>query len=269
MSVEDIVEKTAPKETAAVPLLDRAGARQALAELVAGSRTLMGLGWAWVTKPGGRETLERLGYTAAGGYLVVRVVAGTGDTVQAFVGPGLVVGWCVAAWMYSPAQEKASKARKARKAADAAVTAPPVSAEPEGQEPRDVGQFDVDPVDLPELVGLVVTVAAKYEHQGAHLADVLAAGELDGWTVTDLRTAFEDFGVPVADQLGLKFPGRPRPRNRPGVRLRDLPQHLLEAPAEAGERGPSGRPETAPATPAGSAPEGPVERSAGAVAEGG
>lgn len=250
MGIEDIVEKTEPK---GAPLLDRAGARQALADLVAGSQILMGRGWTWVTKPGGRETLERLGYTAAGGYLAVRVVAGTGDTVQAFVGPGMVLGWCVAAWMYSPAQEKASKARKARKAAEVAVTAPPVSAEPGDQKPEDVG--------LPELAALVVTVAAKYQHQGAHLADVLAASELAGWTVTDLRTSFESFGVPVADQLGLKFPDRPRPRNRPGVRLRDLP----EAPAEAGEGGLCGGRETGPGGPTVAAPEGPV----GAGAEGG
>ncbi len=128
--------------------------------------------------------------------------------VARFAIPGAVIAWCVAAWCVVPAAPRAEPAER------------PVEAAPE--------------LALTELAAIVRRVAKH--RQGAHLADLLAEPELDGWTQPELKaTVTADFGLPV-EEFKLILDGRQRVRD--GVRVRDLP------PA------PAAPPPTAPADPA-------------------
>lgn len=152
---------------------------------------------------------------------------------------GALVVWSVGAWMLSP-------------------TPPPLDIV-EGQGEEDPGPPDDDPaagapadeqvpddddgtwLDLAEVAAIVQDVAARHDHTGVHLADLLAHPEFEGWDQAELRAAFEDdWHVPVVE-FKLRYPveglKKKRERVRIGVRLADLRDRLAEAPTTVPERG--------------------------------
>ncbi|MFD5033625.1 hypothetical protein ACFWM0_24940 [Streptomyces sp. NPDC058405] len=202
---------------------------EAATALAAGSLVLLRKGWAYVTP---RLTVgERWLYGAGAGYALI-YTAGNVDLGPAgpFVAPGAVVTWCVAAWIVSP---------------------PPGPGRPSRSPEVNGPEESVDP-GLAAVVALVRTVAAANGHQGVHLADLIATGDLAPWEQPELKAALtSEWGIPV-EEIKLRFNGRQRVRD--GVRLRDLPELPDEAapevPAEAPPEGvvsPSPRPLPEPA----------------------
>ncbi|MFF3547626.1 hypothetical protein ACFYXD_38065 [Streptomyces platensis] len=140
----------------------------------------------------------------------------------------------------------------------------------DGQEHE--GQGDGETVGLEDVAPIIVTAAGK--RGGVHLREVLArdaaaAGLLEGWTVSDLRTALEEvWEVPCDPNMGYRVDGRPT--TTVGVRVAALP-----APLRGGGQGcpagtPSGPAPEAPAStpsevPSGPAPEAPASTSSGAA----
>ncbi|MER7395469.1 hypothetical protein ABT381_08130 [Streptomyces sp. NPDC000151] len=193
--------------------------REAAGALFTGSSALIARGWAWVTAEDWKEALARLGYVAGGGYVLAYLAHNHPSVVM----PVGLVGWGVAAWMHTPSPTPATKRPAAAEDADQ-----------EHDEDLDDQAFSPAP-DL-ELVAALVRKLAGTEHQGAHLDDLIATGELGDWEKADLKAALTAWEVPVEEGLKLRFNGQQR--NRQGVRLRDLPAGLGEAPAEAGEGAP-------------------------------
>ncbi|WP_030262055.1 hypothetical protein [Streptomyces violens] len=199
--------------------------REVVGALFTGSAALIGRGWAWITAEDWKEALARLGYVGAGGY----VAAYLAWTHPAYGMPVAVVGWCAAAWMHAPSPPPAER--------------PASFDEDDDQEELELDEDQEDASPTPELVAALVRKLAGAEHQGAHLDDLIATGALGDWEKADLKAALLAWGVPVEEGLKLRFNGRQRVRM--GVRVRDLPAALGEAPTGAGEGAP---PAPAPAT---------------------
>ncbi|MYZ35850.1 MULTISPECIES: hypothetical protein [unclassified Streptomyces] len=181
---------------------------EAATALAAGSRILVRKGWNQVAPES--PIWQRLGYVGAGGYLLVSAAAHADLGAAApFVLPGTAVVWCVAAWIVSPPPGPKRAPRRS-----------------EGHEPEESAGRD-----LATVAALIRTVAAEHNHQGAHLADLIATGLLDPWQQPELKAALtSEWGIPVAE-IKLRFRGRQRVRD--GVRLRDLPELPDEAAREA------------------------------------
>jgi hypothetical protein len=246
------------KEAAAVDaglrpyLPDRATLRILVDGLVDGSKVLVARGWERVWGQAGdwREALTRLGYAAGGVYVAVYALRTPGAApVVPFVGPALAGTWCVAAWIVAPAAGKPARAVAGK---------PEPGDVDDGQEHEELeGAGEGYSPEVGDVVVLVHQVAARHGHQGAHLDDLIATGQLADWDKTELRSALDAWGVPVAE-FKLRFEGRQRVRM--GVRLRDLPALPGEAPAGGAPAAPASTPaEGAVATPAGAPAEGPVE----------
>ncbi|MEU6115876.1 hypothetical protein ABZ840_15295 [Streptomyces sp. NPDC047117] len=207
--------------------------REAFEALFTGSTALLGRGWAWITAEDWKEALTRLGYVAGGGY----VAAYLAWTHPAYGMPVAVVGWCAAAWMHAPSPPPAER--------------PAFFEEDDDQEELELDEgLEEEASPTPELVAALVRKLAGTEHQGAHLAQLLDNGLLGDWDQDDLKTALASWDIPT-DKFKLYLGGRQRVRI--GVRVRDLPAGLGEAPAAAGEEGPSA-PALAPAPAAAQPP---------------
>jgi hypothetical protein len=204
----------------------------------AGSGVLLGRAWTWMGQDGWIwEGWTKAGAVAAGTYFGLPV---TWDVVVGITGPYApfaptvaVVCACVTAKWHSPDAQKArekkakTKAKKAsvnKEAPDGAAdqgTETAVAQDQEHDEPEQVGGHAPE-----DVVQLVREVAARNQHSGAHLEDLLAEPLFEGWEKADLKAELTDrLGIHV-ESFKLFFDGRQR--NRDGVRLR----HLPEAPAD-------------------------------------
>ena len=159
--------------------------------LWAGSCELVCRAW---KATGNYDTRERLITLGVAGY-VIAYGCWHAPHIARFAIPGAVIAWCVAAWCVAPEAPRAAPAEQPVEAAPAPGLA------------------------LAELAAVVRRVAKH--RQGAHLADLLAEPELDGWTQPELKAAITgEFGLPV-EEFKLILGGRQRVRD--GVRVRDLP----------------------------------------------
>jgi hypothetical protein len=183
----------------------------------AGSLALAARGWGWLLADGWREAGTRAGAVALGGYVGLHTALTVAGPWTPYLGPGAAACWCVAAWRAAPAREFTIEEK------------PSAEPEPDGDLTRD------------EVAALIRAVAARHEHRGAHLDDLLAEPAFKGWEKAELKAALQaDWGLPV-ESFKLIFAGRQRVRD--GVRLTALPEHAPEAPAGAP---PGGAPEAAP-----------------------
>ncbi|WP_329174954.1 hypothetical protein OG754_19270 [Streptomyces decoyicus] len=225
--------------------------RQFARALCSGSAVLIGKGWAWITAEGAKEAGSRLLYSGIGLYAGAYLA----HTTPQIVMPVAVVGWIGGALMFAPAPPPPGKAKpRVDLSKHAAV-------EDEDQDLVEDQELDEPEPDLESVARLVRRLAGT-QHQGAHLDDLLATGELGDWNKDALKAALAEWKIPV-EEKGFKLTLDGRQRVRQGVRLRGLPAGAGEAPAAAGEGAPSG-PLPAPARPPSSLPpEGPAE---GAVA---
>lgn len=181
------------------------------AALWAGSRELVCRAW---KATGNYDTRERLIALGVAGY-VIAYGCWHAPHIARFAIPVTIVAWCLAAWCVAPTAPRAEPVEQPVEAAPAPGLA------------------------LAELAAIVRRVARH--RQGAHLADLLAEPELDGWTQPELKAAITvQFGLPV-EEFKLILGGRQRVRD--GVRVRDLPP----APAPAA---PVEAPQDPPADPA-------------------
>ncbi|MEU5091704.1 hypothetical protein [Streptomyces sp. NPDC021356] len=196
------------------PILAVSGAGAALWQ---GSLILVRRGWG---RLGAHFTgWERAGVLAFTGYVVVYSASHYPDVAQ-FAAPGAAATWCTAAWIVAPPVPR---------------TTPRPPLPEDDEEPREALALDA-------LAAVVRRVAG--DRQGAHLADLLAEPELEGWEQADLKARFVSLEVPV-EEFKLRLDGRQRVRD--GVRLRDLPP---PAPADPTPATPSGSPTaTAPTAP--------------------
>ncbi|AIA08610.1 hypothetical protein [Streptomyces noursei] len=213
--------------------------RQLGVEVYDGSLGLLRQGAAWLFKD--KAVGGRLGGVAVGAYALVWEA---GHHPQ-YVMPAIAVGWTVAAVTVGHRDHSPTPPAKRRPRVSLTKSTPGPAAD-EDQEHEDQ---DEDEVTLDEVVLVIRDIAAANGHQGAHLEDI--AAELT-WTKAELRDALDEWGVPVAE-FKLRFGGRQRVRV--GVRLRDLPGGVGEAPPpppRAPGRGPAG----ARRAPAGAAGEG-------------
>ncbi|BDH16225.1 hypothetical protein [Streptomyces hygroscopicus] len=217
--------------------------RQLARALCSGSAVLIGKGWAWITAEGAKEAGTRLLYSGIGLYAGAYVA----HTTPQIVMPVAVVGWIGGALMFAPSPPPPSKGR------------PPVDLTKQAAvEDQDEDQDLNEPEpDLDEVAGLVRCLAGT-QHQGAHLDDLLATGELGDWDKDALKAALAEWEIPV-EEKGFKLTLDGRQRVRQGVRLRDLPAGAGETPAAAGEGAPSGPPPAPAQPPANTPPEGPAE----------
>ncbi|MEU5547636.1 hypothetical protein AB0G85_35650 [Streptomyces sioyaensis] len=216
--------------------------RQMARALCSGSAVLIGKGWAWITAEGAKEAGSRLLYSGIGLYAGAYLAHTTPQVVM----PVVVVGWIGGALMFAPSPPPPGKGR------------PPVDLTKQAAI-EDEDQV-LDEPDLDAVVGLVRRLAGT-QHQGAHLDDLLATGELGDWDKDALKAALAEWEIPVAEK-GFKLILGGRQRVRQGVRLRDLPAGVGEAPAAAGEGAPFGPPSAPAQPPASTPPEGPAEAAA-------
>lgn len=173
----------------------------------AGSLALAARGWRWLLADGWREAGTRGAGIALGGYVGAHTVLTLAGPWTPYLGPGAVACWCVAAWRAAPPREAA------------AAEKPPAEPEPDHDLTRG------------EVAALIRAVAARHEHRGVHLDDLLAEPVFEGWEKPELKAALQsDWGLPV-ESFKLIFDGRQRVRD--GVRLSTLPEPPAEAPAGA------------------------------------
>ncbi|MGW4510170.1 hypothetical protein ACWENO_36590 [Streptomyces sp. NPDC004436] len=234
----------------------------------AGTRVLVRQGCTWIAKDGWIwEGWTKVGAIAGGVYFglpaVWTVVQSVTGPYAPFVPTVAAVCGCVAAKRFAPdeAAEKTPKTTKAVPAAQAAAEEPDEDA-PEylDDEPSD------EPIEADEVVALIRTVAARQQHQGAHLDDLLAEPLFEGWDKAALKAALTDeWGLPVEGfKLIFKTPEGRAQRNRDGVRLR----HLPPAPARGAGEGPVRGLSLVPSqTPASTPPGGPASTPPGAPTE--
>ncbi|WP_432091038.1 hypothetical protein [Streptomyces sp. NRRL F-5630] len=186
------------------------------AEVGAGSLALARRGFGWLLADGWREAGPRAGGIALGGYVAAHTVLAVTGPWTPYLGPGAVACWCIAAWRAAPPREAAVEEK------------PSAESEPD------------DALTRHEVAALIRAVAARHEHRGAHLDDLLAEPLFEGWEKAELKAALiEDWGLPV-ESFKLIFAGRQRVRD--GVRLTALPEPPVEGPPEAP---PGGAPEAA------------------------
>ncbi|MEW1719795.1 ubiquitin-like domain-containing protein [Streptomyces sp. NPDC093109] len=211
---QDTVDSPGPARRAADGLRSVLTGEAARA-LRAGSLILARKGWHLVAPDA--PIWQRLGYVALGGYATVYGAAHTDlGPAGPFLVPGGAIVWCVAAWTIAPPPGRTAPQEQPDRQDD--------------DEPEDTehGQDELL-LDREFVVALIRKVAG--DRHGAHLADLIATGDLDGWEQHDLKAALtREWGIPVAE-IKLKFGGRQRVRD--GVRLRDLPAPPEQHPAEA------------------------------------
>jgi len=203
--VKEVGEQRLPRRIAAEvrPILAVRGAGTAL---LAGSRILVRRGWTLLGEH--FDGWQRYAAVAFGGYVTV-YACGHAPHIARFAVPGVVVGWCVAAWWVAPP-----------------ASSPAVENNEAGAAPE---------LTLDELADAVRRVAKH--RQGAHLADLLAEPEFVGWTQSELKATAVDSGLPVEE---FKLILRGRQRVRDGVRVRDLPPAPApRPPVEAPSGGPA------------------------------
>ncbi|MFD5552041.1 hypothetical protein ACFWJQ_35570 [Streptomyces goshikiensis] len=229
-----------------------------------GTRVLIRHGWTWLGKDGWVwDGFGKAGAVAGG--IVFGLPAAWQAVVtaigpySAFVPTAVVICGCVAAKRYAPHDEDGAEPKPKEKlmkagpapAAEAAVEGP------DEDEPEYLDEEPEDPIEAEEVVALIRTVAARQQHQGAHLDDLLAEPLFEGWEKADLKAALTDWGLPVAGfKLIFKTPEGKAQRNRDGVRLRHLPPAPTRGPGEGPARGLSMVPSQAPAEASVEAPVG-------------
>lgn len=193
-----------------------------LAGVGAGSMVLLGKGWKWVWEDGLQEAGIRAGGVALGGYAGVHTIVTVTGPYVGYAIPAAVVAWVVAAKKHAPTDTKATTAVGKSAAADRAPDAG-------NDELVLADEFDEElpGIEAGEVADLIREVAARHDHQGAHLTDLLAEPLFEGWEQGELKTALtESWGLPVESfKLIFKTPGGRAQRVRDGVRLRHLPQH--------------------------------------------
>ncbi|MEU5431016.1 hypothetical protein AB0H73_36180 [Streptomyces olivoreticuli] len=223
----------------------------------AGTAVLIGRGWTWLWAEGPQDALMRAGGVVLAGYAGVNTVTTIGGPFVGYITPAAVVGWCVSAKLHAPKGEE-EKPMKEKKQ--------PTTADNEDQDDEPEYLDEAEEVEVEDVAALIRAVAARHQHQGAHLDDLLAEPFFEGWGKADLKAALtDDWGLPVEGfKLFFPTPSGKRQRNREGVRLR----HLPPAPARGAGEGlvrdlspaPSQTPVEAPAsTPSGAPAEATVE----------
>ncbi|GAA2053306.1 hypothetical protein GCM10009757_28080 [Streptomyces cheonanensis] len=194
--------------------------------------------------------LRRLGILAFAVYAAAYLVRSTPPLLT-----GIVLGWCITAWVLSPSP--------ARPAADADADAEDGLEEEFDGDADDDQEHDAaadiedgDPLPSPTdtraaVLALVPPLAG--DRLGVHVDELLTAahrqGLLRGWAKGDLRAFLEEGGTPTGD-LNLARPDLGRRCTRAGVRLADLPaapSHTVTTPAEsAPQAAPGNRSEDSP-----------------------
>ncbi|MFB7467101.1 hypothetical protein ACFCZ1_27000 [Streptomyces sp. NPDC056224] len=238
--------------------------RTPFAGVGAGTRVLVRQGCTWIAQDGWIwEGWTKVGAIAGGVYFglpaVWTVVQSVTGPYAPFVPTVAAVCGCVAAKRFAPA-EAAEKTPKTTLAAKAAAE------EPDEDEPEYLDEQPDEPIESDEVVALIRTVAARQQHQGAHLDDLLAEPLFEGWDKAALKAALTDeWGLPVEGfKLIVQTPSGKAQRNRDGVRLR----HLPPAPARGAGEGPVRGLSLVPSqTLASTSPGGPASTPSGAPAE--
>ncbi|MFE9407167.1 hypothetical protein ACFYNY_36250 [Streptomyces sp. NPDC006530] len=206
----------------------------------AGSLVLLSRGWTWVWAEGIQDGAMRAGGAVLAGYAAVNTAVVMAGPFLGYVVPAAVVGWCAVAKHHAPA----APAEKVVEAADEDQDDAPV---------EEFGIEDGDVLEVDEVAALIREIAGRHDHQGAHLDDLLAEPDFEGWEKGELKAALvEDWGLPV-ESFKLMFGGRQRVRD--GVRLRHLPAPLRAVPTAAGE-GPLSGPQSTPLSAVPEAPAG-------------
>jgi hypothetical protein len=218
-----------------------------LAGVGAGSAVLLGKGWKWLWEDGPREAGIRAGGVALGTYAGAHAVSVAAGPYVGYSIPAAVVAWVVAAKHYAPADAKA-----AAKPVGKSAPADRCSADGAADEPvpaPESGPEELPAIEAGEVVALIRAVAARHEHQGAHLEDLLAEPLFEGWEKADLKAALlDEWDLPVESfKLIYKTPQGRTQRVRDGVRLRHLPQPPAEGAGEGPARGLSVVPSEPPA----------------------
>ncbi|MEU4256283.1 hypothetical protein AB0B42_00615 [Streptomyces fradiae] len=256
--------RTAPRLPDLRPYLPtRTDLRAPLAGVGAGARVLARRGCAWIAKDGWIwEGWTKLGAVAGGVYVGLpaawTVVQDVTGPYAAFVPTAAAVCGCIAAKRAAPARPAVDT--PAAEELDDALDDEPEH--PDDDTPDTVGPDDV--------AALIRAVAARHQHQGAHLEDLLHEPLLTGWDKADLKAALtEDWGLPVESfKLLFQTPDGKRQRVRDGVRLRHLPPAPTpgadEPPARAltavPSHPPASTPPEAPAKPSPAGPAAPSQR---------
>ncbi len=199
--VKKVGERLLPSWLAAElrPILVFTGAGAAL---ISGSVVLAVRGWTWLR--------ERLNFwEAVGALLTGAYLAGYGclhaPHIARFAIPGTVLVWCLTAWWTAPPAE------------------PQLEPEAEAEDPPMTSPQEVYTATLEWIRGQIGT------SNGVHLSRLLAHAQAHGMhtdlDLTAFRTALEQCGFPVRQQLKV---GR---RNRPGIHRDDLPTQPLSGPS--------------------------------------
>lgn len=198
----------------------------------AGSATLIRRGWAWLWAEGWQEAAMRAGGLVLAGYVGVNAFSAMTGQYTGYIALAAAAGWCVAAKRHAPQTIKPKQTVKA-------ATAEPAYAGHQG---------DDEPIEAEEVAALIRAVAARQQHQGAHLEDLLAEDLFAGWEKAELKAALtDDWALPVeAFKLIFATPEGKRQRNREGVRLRHLPPAPAQGLSALSSRGSDGAPASTP-----------------------
>ncbi|WP_327419711.1 hypothetical protein [Streptomyces sp. NBC_01233] len=242
--------------------------RTPLAGVGAGTRVLIRQGCTWIAKDGWIwEGWTKVGAVAGGVYFglpaVWTVVQSVTGPYAAFVPTAAAVCGCVAAKRFAPAEEE-KKGVPAPAAKDAAES------DEDEDAPEYLDEEGDELIEAAEVADLIRSVAARQQHQGAHLEDLLAESLFEGWDKAELKTALTDqWGLPVEGfKLIFKTPEGKAQRNRDGVRLRHLPPAPVRGVGEGPVRGLSLVPSQTPAEdPASTPPEALASTPSGGPAE--
>lgn len=186
------------------PVLAFTGAGSAL---LAGSATLIGLGWQWLGER--LNTWERLGAIAVGGY-VAAYGCMHAPHIARFAIPGTVIAWCVAAWWIAPPADLPEPVEAAGIEAPAAA-------------PQEVYGATLEWIW--QRIG---------DAQGVHLRDLLAHaqahGMFEGLEVTDLKSHLERWDIPVRKRVRVRGLGV-----TVGIHRDDLPASSGLSPEGGGQ----------------------------------
>ncbi|MET8832023.1 hypothetical protein ABZX40_40510 [Streptomyces sp. NPDC004610] len=249
----------------------RAQLRTPFAGVGAGTRVLVGQGIGWVRQDGWIwEGVTRAGGVCVGAYYglpaIWTAISGITGPYTPFVPTIAAVCGCVVAKRYAPATGNPQQKAEAPKIAK---TDPMVEDEcQDDDEPEQAGGHAPEEIAVEDVVRLVREVAARNQHSGAHLDDLLSEPLFEGWEKADLKAQLTDRWSIHVENFKLFFDGRQR--NRDGVRLRHLPETPAGPVGEGSARGlslvppqpPAGAPSSTPSGAPASAGSGP---SAGAA----
>ncbi|WP_331718162.1 hypothetical protein OHU23_41350 (plasmid) [Streptomyces virginiae] len=242
--------------------------RAPFAGVGAGTRVLIGQGMEWMRKDGWIwDGLTKAGAVAGGLFYglpaIWTAISGITGPYAPFVPTAALICGCIAAKRYAPEVEEKPTPAPAAEAGQVEHQ--------EDDEPEYLGEEDEEPIEADEVAALIRAIAARHQHQGVHLDDLLAEDLFEGWEKADLKAALTDeWGLPVESfKLLFKTPQGKAQRVRDGVRLRHLPQApargagegpvraLSAVPSQAPVEAPAGTPSGAPAEPVVEAAVGP------------